>query len=263
VRPYLAVFRARFVALLQYRAAAAAGFSTQLFWGLIRMMIFTAFFTSSTKAQPMTLPEVVTYIWLGQALIMLMIWRVDPEIQAMMTSGNIAYELLKPVDLYSLWYAREVAARTAPTLLRSIPLTVLALAFLGMGPPASGAALLAFTASLLCAVLLSAAITTLSTVCLIWMINARGLISIMNACVWIFSGMILPLPLFPEWAKPVLEFLPFRGLADTPFRIYSGNIAAADGLPLIGHQVVWTIALVLLGKLLLARARSRLVVQGG
>lgn len=41
--PYLAILSARFRTLLQYRAAAAAGFGTQLFWGLIRMMIFEAF----------------------------------------------------------------------------------------------------------------------------------------------------------------------------------------------------------------------------
>jgi len=67
--------------------------------------------------------------------------------------------------------------------------------------------------------------------------------------------MILPIPLFPEWAKPVLEVLPFR--------VHSGNLAPEDGLPLVAHQLAWTIALVLLGRFVLSRARSRLVVQGG
>ena len=43
MRAYWAIFSARFRALLQYRAAAAAGCVTQVFWGLIRVMIFAGF----------------------------------------------------------------------------------------------------------------------------------------------------------------------------------------------------------------------------
>ncbi len=51
---YCAILSARFRMLLQYRAAAFAGFVTQLFWGLIRVMIFSAFYRSSNAPQPMT-----------------------------------------------------------------------------------------------------------------------------------------------------------------------------------------------------------------
>ena len=74
MRPYLAVLSARIRMLLQYRAAALAGMSTQLFWGLIRVMIFEAFYRTATQAQPMTYAEVVNYVWLGQALFALLPW---------------------------------------------------------------------------------------------------------------------------------------------------------------------------------------------
>ena len=69
MKAYWAVLSARFRTLLQYRAAALAGLGTQVFWGLIRVMIFGAFYRSTTAPQPMTYPEVVTYVWLGQAFI--------------------------------------------------------------------------------------------------------------------------------------------------------------------------------------------------
>ena len=55
MRGYLALTAARFRVLLQYRAAAMAGIVTQLFWGLIRMMIFLAFYGSSSRAQVLEL----------------------------------------------------------------------------------------------------------------------------------------------------------------------------------------------------------------
>ena len=44
MRQYLSFFRIRFVAGLQYRTAAFAGFFTQLFWGLMEIMMFRAFY---------------------------------------------------------------------------------------------------------------------------------------------------------------------------------------------------------------------------
>ena len=41
---YVAIFKCRISALFQYRAAALAGCCDQVFWGLMRVMIFTAFY---------------------------------------------------------------------------------------------------------------------------------------------------------------------------------------------------------------------------
>ena len=44
------VVSARFRVLLQYRAAAIAGLGTQIFFGLVLVMIYEAFYRSSTAA---------------------------------------------------------------------------------------------------------------------------------------------------------------------------------------------------------------------
>ncbi len=77
--PYRAVVSARYRMLLQYRAAAFAGLVTQCFWGAIRLMIVAAFYAASTQAQPMSLPDVVVYIWLGQAFFGMLPWNIDAE----------------------------------------------------------------------------------------------------------------------------------------------------------------------------------------
>jgi ABC-2 type transport system permease protein len=263
VTPYLALLRVRFLALLQYRAAAFAGLVTQVFWGFIRIMIFAGFYASGRGGQPMTYDEVVTYVWLGQALLWILPFRLDPEAQALVESGNVAYELLRPVDLHSFWFARSVALRTAPTCLRAIPMVVLAVPFFGMGPPASAGAAAAFAVSLGLAFLVGAAITTLMSVSLLWTISGRGIARLLAVAPWIFSGIILPLPLFPDWARPLIDALPFRALMDTPFRIYLGHLPASGVAPAVLHQVVWLAVLVGLGRWLVARAMRHIVVQGG
>lgn len=263
MRAYVAIFSARFRALLQYRAAALAGLATQAFWGLVRVMIYGAFYAASTRAQPMTLDEVVTYVWLTQALLMVLPWRPDPDVEALIRSGNVAYELVRPVDLHSLWLARAAAQRTAPALLRCVPMVTLALLFFGLALPAGPASALAFAVSVLAAITLSAALTTLLSVSLLVTLHGRGVHVLTVSVVNLFSGVIVPLPLLPEWIQPLSWVLPFRGLMDTPARLYMGHLPPQAALAAVGHQLLWAAILVLAGRWLLARALRRVVVQGG
>ena len=260
---YWAVVSARFRTLLQYRAAALAGLGTQLLWGLIRVMIFEAFYLSTTASQPMDVADVITYVWLTQALLGMLPWNVDPDIRALIRSGGVSYELLRPLDLYSHWYSRALALRTAPTLLRSIPLLAAAGVFLGMQAPASWAAAGAFSVAILAALLLSCAITSLLNISLLWTVSGDGIAAIGSAAVVLFSSMLVPIPFFPDWAQPVINALPFGGLVDTPFRLYLGHIPPGDLLSHLAQQLVWVVALVVLGRWVLSRGLRRLVVQGG
>ena len=260
---YWAIFSARFRTLLQYRAAAMAGVVTQLFWGLIRVMIFWGFYQSSTAPQPMTYPDVVTYVWLGQATIILIFFRTAPDVDAMIRTGTVAYELVRPVGLYSMWFSRCLAMGVAPLLLRMIPIYVLASLFFGLRAPASTACFGLFLISTLTAVLLAAAFSAMMTVFMLWTVSSLGINRLLSTAFYFLSGAVIPIPLFPDWAKPALYFLPFRGLADTPFRIYMGHIPPEQAWGAILHQLGWAVAAALFGWLLLCRGTKRIVVYGG
>ena len=207
--------------------------------------------------------DVVTYVWLGQALLLLLPFGIDAEIRSMMRSGNVAYELLRPLDLYTFWFFRALAGRLAPVFLRAIPLVAIAFPFLGLEAPDSWTAAGAFAIALVGAFLLSTAFSTLFTITLLWTVSGEGVNAILMPAIFILSGSIVPLPFYPEWAQPLLDILPFRGLVDIPFRLYLGHLPASVLPELLLHQILWTLALVCAGGLLLSRGTRRLVVQGG
>lgn len=271
LRPYRAVVSARFRTLLQYRAAALAGLWTQVFFGAVLIMIYEAFYRSSPAAQPIAFDQLVSYVWLGQAVFAMVPWNVDPDVPAMVRSGAVAYELCRPIDLYNLWYARAIAQRTAPTLLRAAPMAVFAavgLPLLGLdewrlAAPPSFASGLGFAAVLVSALLLACAISTLMNIALLWTIGGEGIRILMSSAVELLSGLVIPLPLLPDWAQPVLAWLPFAGIIDLPARIYTGHIAPGDLAFVLVRQLGWTLALVGLGRWWIARGLRRVVVQGG
>ena len=270
-RAYLTIVSVRYRMLLQYRAAALAGFGTQLFWGAIRLMILAAFYASATSPPPLPLAAVVAYVWLGQAFLGLLPWNVDAELATLIRTGGVAYELSRPLDLYTFWFFRTMAYRTAGTTLRVIPMVVFAMLLLpllglsdwALKPPPTWLAGLLFVVSIGLAVLLASAVTMLMHVALVWTLSGEGINRIMLSIVTIFTGMVIPLPLFPDWLQPVLQWQPLRGVVDVPYRIYSGDILPTPALGEILLQACWIVLLIWCGRWLLAVSIRRLVVQGG
>src|SRR5207249_1506638 len=103
-----------------------------------------------------------------------------------------------------LLYARALAQLSAPTILRAAPILAAALLFLGMRPPASALHGLVFALALLQGLLLSAALVTLLSISLFWTVSGEGVARLLPAAVWMLSGIVIPLPFFPERLRWVL-----------------------------------------------------------
>jgi ABC-2 type transport system permease protein len=268
---YWSIASTRFRALLQYRGAALAGVFTQVFFGLVHVMILEAFYRASSARPSLRFEQAVGYVWLGQAMLALFPWNVDRDIRDLIRSGTVAYELCRPLDLYTLWFARAIALRTAPTILRLVPMFVIAIVILPLvglpewrlQPPPSLAAGAMWLAAMLGALLLSCALTTLMTITLLWTVSDQGIANLLTSLTTVLGGLVIPLPLFPEWAQPVLRALPFAGTMDLPGRIFTGHIPAGQAGWVLVSQLGWSAALVVLGRWLLGRGVKRLVVQGG
>lgn len=261
-----AIFKIRFMLGLQYRMAAIAGIVTQLFFGFIFVMVFSAFYESGSSSLAFTYTQAVTYLWLGQGLLSLLPWNGDREIQGMIRNGDMAYEFARPLDLYNYWFSRILAGRLAPTLLKSFPMFIVTGLMLRnpyrLSGPQSGQAFLLFMVSMTGAVLLGCAISNIITISILFTLG-DGLDRFFPAIVTLFSGMIIPLPLFPDWLQPLIRFLPFGDLVDTPYKYYLG-IYRYHHLPYtLLHQLAWLIGFVLLGRFMIDQARKRIVVQGG
>jgi ABC-2 type transport system permease protein len=266
MKVYWAFLRLRFAVQLQYRAAAIAGLITNFFFGLVRAMVFVAFYALNLQPQPMTLEQAVTYSWLTEATFRLLPWTRDSEVLAQIRSGNVAYELCRPLNLYLNWYCRLIALRVAPTLLGSVPLLIFACLLPGdirAGLPVSPVAGLAWLAATLVALLLSCSITNLIAISTFWTTTGDGLIWILPAIAMILSGTIVPLAFFPDWLQSILKILPFAGLLDIPARFYSGLLPVREVFQYLALELAWTGFFVVLGLRLIAAGMQRVVIQGG
>lgn len=267
MRTYISVFRIRLMLGMQYRVAAFAGVAVQFFWGFITIMVFEAFYASSGAIQPMTLSQLVTYVWLQQSfLYIIMMWYRDHSLFDLITQGNIAYELCRPLNLYFLWYAKLIAGRLSGVLLRCVPILVVSF-FLPepyrlMLPP-DVPTLLLFILSLLLGLTVVVAISMLMYISVFVTLSPIGSSLIFSVAGEFLAGMIIPIPLMPIWAQKIAYLFPFHLTCDMPMRIYSGHIPFNEALTGIGIQIVWVLGLVICGSLLMKTVLKRVTVQGG
>ena len=265
-RPYKALFRIRFTNSLQYRSAAIAGLVTQFGWGLMYVLGFSALYSSNPDAFPMTFQQTVSYIWMQQAFIALFfIWFYDNSIFEAIESGHIAYEMVRPMDLYSRWFTQTTANRLSRAVLRCFPIL-----FVGFMLPEPFRLMFPDPVRLglfLISVLLSMGVVVCFSM-LIYIsafstINSLGTRIIVGVAGDFLAGGYIPIPFFPDTLRRLVELSPFGAMQNMPLLIYSGHLTG-DGLVRgMLLQVFWLVTLLVIGRVWMKRALGKVIVQGG
>lgn len=268
LKTYFAYFKIKFLNEIQYKIAAIAGIITQFAWGGMYIMLYSAFL-SDGSASDYTIPQMCTYIWLGQAFFALFnIWNIDNDILESARTGDISLELVKPVGLYLIWHAKTFGKKIASMLLRAIPIiTICSLPFLQnyrlMPPVSIGALVLSIITLIFSAGIMLAFIMLMYTV-IMRTISSQGIKTtfylILNFC----SGGLIPIPFMPDTVVNILKFTPFYYMQNVSFNIYNGYINnPTEIVQILVIQVVWFIGLTLFGRYLLNKQLSKIIVQGG
>lgn len=271
MKAYISSFKGSFMTLIQYRVSALSGCITQIFFGFIKVLVFQAYYQSNVKAQPMSFEQMVSYVWLGQALFAMIPLGGDSGFSDLIKSGNIVYELTRPLDVFYFWFSKQLAQRIVPTALRCIPIILVSSTLFrivgkdewALQAPSSFMAALLFIVSLMLAVIIATAFSLMLSISMFWTISSDGVSALLPVVIWTFSGILLPLSFFPKVAQDILMYLPFRGIMDIPFQIYVGSMNGYSALNGILLQVVWGIILLVLVRYILNRGLKRVVVQGG
>jgi len=267
MKSYLSYFKLKFKTGLQYRAAAIAGISTQIFFGLTYLCVYIAFYESDSSNLPMELSHLVSYLWLNQCFFSLIyMWYKDKDILGLIKTGNIAYELCRPLNLYMMWVSKILGERLSNVLLRFLPVMLFALILpspfnldLSITLPRLILFLLSFGLS---AILVTVLILLYHIICL-FTLDEKGVVNMFMVTSDILSGLTIPIPFFPSYLQKITNVLPFRYVSDFPFRLYVGNISMNEGFNGIIVQLIWIIILVIIGNVLMKKALKKAVIQGG
>ncbi|MFA9375467.1 MAG: ABC transporter permease [Lachnotalea sp.] len=267
MKKYLSFFRMRFMNGIQYRTAAIAGIVTQFIWGTMEVLMFRAFYKADASAFPMELSALSSYIWLQQAFLALfMTWFWEKELFEAIQSGNIAYELCRPTDIYNMWFVRGMANRISKAVLRCMPIILVALFVpkqYGLELPSNLIIIAWFIISMTLGFLVVVAFGMLIYGMTFYTVNPMGVRMVSQSLAEFLAGGIIPLPFLPDNIRQIVELLPFAAMQNVPFRIYSGDISGNSIYNAVLLQIIWLVVFAGFGKIIMNKSLKQLVIQGG
>ena len=245
-----------------YPLSALAEALTNSVFGIVRASILIALWKTRPSLGGYDSADAITFCFLTQALLAPVQIFGGIELTERVRTGDVAIDLHRPVDLQGWWLADDLGRAACYLLLRSVlPLAVAAVLFpLRWAPPAT---LAAFLVSALLAVLVSFGLRYIVALSMFWLHDDRGLAAVMVVASMFFSGMILPLVVFPGWLGTIARALPWAALIQVPADVFLGKRTGTGLLSGYGFQLGWALALLAAGRGLTALAGRRLVINGG
>jgi len=263
---YAAVARRSFRRYSTYTAATLAGIFTNSVFGLIYSFAYLALWRQAPDAGGYDKVDAVTFVWLGQALLMTVaLWGggTTDDLAERIRTGDVAIDLYRPTGLVG-WYLSGDLGRAAYHLVtRGLGPTFIGLFFFHIRLPSSAADASAFAISVVLAVVVSFGLRFLVASTAFWLLDASGARYLSGAFAIFFSGMMLPLVLFPGWLGTLAAALPWAAIIQVPNDIWLGQYDGWALVGALGFQVLWVGLLLASCELVLRAATRKVVVQGG
>lgn len=263
---YAAVAYRGFRRYSTYRAATIAGIFTNTVFGIIIAYTFLALWEQRPHLGGYGPQQALTFVWVAQALIMpvgLFSGSFADEFAERVRSGAVAVDLHRPVPLLTWRFAEDAGRAAYHFLSRGLAPVMIGSLLFDLAWPSRPSTYAWFGVAIALAVAVGFAIRYLLGLLAFWIIDIRGFVALVTITQLFFSGMVLPLVVFPPWLRGVAEALPFRCLVQVPADVLLHEDTGAAVLPLVGVQAAWTALLLLVGQLLTTSAVRKVVVQGG
>jgi ABC-2 type transport system permease protein len=245
-----------------YRVAALSATFTNTIFGFMRAGVLIALWHARPSLGGYDVTDAVTFSFLTQALIEpVRIFGGSLDLTERIRTGDISIDLHRPVDLQGWWLADDLGRAGFALFSRGVPPLLGGALVFSLRWPSSPAAWAAFAGSVLLALLVSFGLRYLVSLTVFWLHDDRGVNGISLITSMFFSGMIVPLVVFPGRLGTVAQLLPWAALIQMPADVFLGR--RTDLLHVYAFQAGWAAVLLAAGRLLTMTARRRLVVNGG
>ena len=177
--------------------------------------------------------------------------------------GTIDGELLRPVDLQVHMLMRDLSQKLSKLLLFTLPtlcIFILAARLFFVPEPEH---VILFIISLPLAYFTLFGVDYLLGMLCFKTLSIESISFAYTALISFFAGQLIPLWMLPEWARVLVDLLPFRCIFDIPMSIYIGRYSLEEAIEAIILQAIWGTVLWLVGKFSWKSIKQNVISQGG
>jgi ABC-2 type transport system permease protein len=270
LHPYLWLMRLTFLKLMAYRMRYVTGIATYGIFVGGQYAIWRAIYHArqlgpAETLDGLTLAQMTTYLAVGYIARAAYFTNTDSEIAARFQNGDVALDLLKPLDFHAQWLAQAAGETAFRVAFFAAPMALVLCPLFGVLPP-SGAGAWQFPLLFLGAFLVNAELNLLAGTMSFFLEDITGLMSLKRNLIMLLSGLMVPLHFLWAPLAKVTVLLPFALISYYPTMAYVGKLGLGE-VPdynyVLGLAAAWLVGLRVLNVVLFNWAKRRLEVQGG
>lgn len=262
-RLYWELLRIGFRRAAAYRAAAISGAITNTFFGFLRAYVFIALYAARGEVGGYSLTDALLFTFATQGMAALIElwawWKIAETVQ----TGQVATDLSRPLDYQLGWLAQDYGRALFQFAARTVPPFALGVAAFDLALPTSPLGWVALGPSLALAVAVSFGWRFCLNLTAFWLLDYRGVAGISVLVAMLLSGFLVPVAMFPDAVRALVYVLPFSAMIAIPIDVFLGKLQGVDLAAALLLQAFWAGVMLLLGRLMLAAALRKLVIQGG
>ncbi|WP_231951491.1 ABC transporter permease [Nocardia terpenica] len=247
-----------------YRLAMFAGMFTNVVFGLIRASVMLAAVHTTAGLGGYDSTSIGAYVWLSQGLLgSLGVMGPALDIVDRIKNGDVAIDFLRPVDIQLSYLAADLGRAGCTLLLRGLPSVLAGLLSTQLALPRAVAPYLLGAVSVVLAVTISFLLLFAVSLAGFWLVETRGIRLLYQIVATFLAGLFVPVHLFPSWLRTAADCTPFPSLLQGPIDVLSGRVGGGAAAQILALQLLWVLAGLAAGRLLLRAGRCKLEVQGG
>lgn len=261
---YIYYFTMRLRTVFKYRVDTIFRIIRALVSFFTQIYLWKALYGSSQEVAGVSIAQMMTFVVVTRFINSLTSIRLSRDIEDRVKSGEIATDLIRPMDIRLLFASRSLGDSLASLLLDGIPVVLFCIVYLGgIMAPASPAHFMMFVISTLMAIIVNISLELLIGTLAFWYMNAGKLNMFVYSLSALFSGGVVPLWFLPSWLKYIAYALPLQAINFIPMNIYLGNVTIMGSVQSICVQAAWAALLLAIQSMLWSKILKKIVLFGG
>ena len=260
---YLYVYKVQILKSLAYKFDVYGNIIMQTIIMIATAFFWKALFKNAESMGGVSVDTMLTYTVISSMISVVLITNVEWRITDSVQTGAIAIDLMRPVNIFLVFFAENLGSVTALFFQNLLPIFIIGSLFIKLPVPRSAYEFMLFLISLVLAFFINWYLSVIFGMFSFKVIEMSALIQVKKHLVRLLSGSMIPLWFFPNWLRSVLEILPFPYIYQLPLSIYVGHYTSESLVRGLIIQILWVMVLFLIETRLEKQAIKHVMVQGG
>jgi ABC-2 type transport system permease protein len=260
---YFYVYKTQIIKSMAYKFDVYGNIIMQTIIMVALAFFWRALFKNADSVQGVTVDTMLTYTVVSSMISVVLTTNVERRITRSVRKGTIAVDMMRPVNIFSVFFAENIGGVTALIFQNLLPIFLIGGLFIKFPVPCSGVGFLLFLCSLSLAFFVNWYLAALFGMLAFSVIEMDALLQVKKHLIRLLSGSIIPIWFFPDWFQGILQVLPFVYLYQMPLDIYIGKYTNESLIRGLVIQCIWMIALMGVYRCMQKKVTGKIMIQGG